>query len=157
MVHKSNVKYNLAICVVTVSTSRTVETDVSGLAMEQKLRIDGYEVNRTVCKDDEQMILDSLVDCKKYDVIIYVGGTGPSRRDVTYLTLSKVADKEIRGFGELFRSRSGLPLSYLSNASLFIRGTQQIYCIPGSTDATDIALEIMKGIMNHVYEELHKE
>ncbi|MEL9914445.1 MAG: MogA/MoaB family molybdenum cofactor biosynthesis protein [Thermoplasmatales archaeon] len=157
MVHKSDKKYKLKICVVTVSTTRTLETDVSGRNLENKFIEEGYSVTRTICSDDEIMILDRLVYCKDSDIIVYVGGTGPSKKDLTYHTLSEIADKEIIGFGELFRSRSKVPLSYLSNASLFLRGTQQIYCIPGSPDATDLAFEIMREIIDHVYEELHKE
>lgn len=157
MAHKSEVRYPLKIGVVVVSTTRTLESDTSGLSLIGKVKEDGYDVTRTLCRDNEDEILETLLGFKDRDAIIFVGGTGPSRKDLTYLTLEKVGEKEIRGFGEAFRSRSGILMAYLSNASLFIRGRQQIYCIPGSPEAVETAWQIIRTFLNHVYEELHKE
>jgi len=157
MVHKSDARYHLRIGITVVSSTRSLENDVSGLSLERKISEDGYAVTRTLCRDDEDEILGRLLDFRDRDVIIFVGGTGPSRKDVTYLTLKKVAEKEVFGFGELFRSKSENILAYLSDASLFIVRRKQIYCIPGSPDAVEYAWKIIKAIMNHVYEEVHKE
>jgi molybdopterin biosynthesis enzyme MoaB len=51
-----------------------------------------------------------------------VGGTGPSRLDVTVESLRKVSRKEISGFGELFRQKSNNQMAYLSNATLLLKG-----------------------------------
>ncbi len=110
-----------------------------------------------MCKDDEIQIRGTFESNPEHDVFIFVGGTGPSRRDVTVQTLRKMADKEMDGFGELFRRESNEIFAYLSNATLLISGRRQIYCIPGSPDATNIAFSIISRIMGHVHHELHKE
>lgn len=157
MVHRDDKRYKLRILVVTVSTSRTLETDISGRSLKEKFARHKYEVSRMICKDDEDEILNSYFSNKDYDVYVFVGGTGPGRLDVTTESLKRIAQKEITGFGELFRLKSSDQLAFISNASLFTRGMKQIYCIPGSPDATELAFSIISSLMNHLHHELVKE
>jgi molybdenum cofactor biosynthesis protein B len=157
MVHKEAHSEKLKILLVTVSTSRTEETDVSGEALKGKLVKDHHSVDKLVCKDDEEEIVDAYISNKDYDVFIYIGGTGPSSKDVTVQSLRKISEKEMVGFGELFRSESHTRFAYLSNATLFIKDRKQIYCVPGSPDATELVHSIISSLMSHLYHELTKE
>ena len=157
MVHGEGPERKLKIIIVTVSTSRTDETDVSGDNLRQDFAKNSNSVERIVCKDDEEQIVNAFYSNLDNDVFIYVGGTGPSRRDVTVHSLSKIAEREMVGFGELFRSESHDRFAYLSNSTLFIKNRKQLYCIPGSPDATRVAFSIINSVMGHLYEELYKE
>lgn len=157
MVHEKNQKYKLRILVNTVSTSRTLETDETGKLLQNLFQDNQHDVSRVICKDDENEIKLSLRSNSNYNVYIFVGGTGPSRRDVTVETIRKISGKEIIGFGELFRSKSNDMFAYISNASLFINGKKQIYCIPGSPEAVTVSFPIISSFMNHLHHELIKE
>ncbi|MEM0136280.1 MAG: molybdopterin-binding protein [Thermoplasmatales archaeon] len=157
IVHKTENNKNLKILVGVVSTSRTDKTDISGETLMNAFLQDGHNVNRIVCKDDEVQIINAFESNQDYDIFIFVGGTGPSRKDVTVQSLRKIAEKEMVGFGEMFRLESRNRLAYLSNATLFVKNRKQIYCIPGSPDATAIAHTLIDSVMGHLYHELNKE
>ena len=117
-IHHEDKKYNLRYRIVTVSTSRTMENDRSGTIMEELLE---NKASRGLVKDDEVMILSDLfMNYGSTDVFIYIGGTGISRLDQTSLAIRKIADREVPGFGQLFREKSGGIFPYISDASLFI-------------------------------------
>lgn len=157
MVHREESNKKFKILIVTVSTSRTEKTDTSGNSLRLLFLNDSHEVDRVVCSDDEEQILDSFYSHANYDIFVFVGGTGPSRRDVTIESIRSISEKEMVGFGELFRSESHERFAYLSNASLFIKDGKQIYCVPGSPDATVLAFSTISSIMGHVDHEIHKE
>ena len=154
-IHHEDKKYNLRYRIVTVSTSRTMENDRSGTIMEELLE---NKASRGLVKDDEVMILSDLfINYGSTDVFIYIGGTGISRLDQTSMAIRKIADREVRGFGELFREKSGGVFPYISDASLFIYKKKIIFTVPGSEDAQKIAFEIINGMVNHLYHEINKE
>lgn len=157
MVHREENGKELKILIVTVSTTRTKETDISGERLKEEFIKDSHSVHRILCKDDEEQILSAFFSNPGYDVFIFVGGTGPSRMDVTVESLRKVSEKEMAGFGQLFRSESKERFAYLSNSALFIRGKRQIYCVPGSPDATMIAYSTISSMMGHIHHEVNKE
>lgn len=157
MVHKDDKKYDLKVMVLTVSSTRNMENDETGRKLENLFKDDGYSVSRKMCVDDESEILKLIFCNYENDVFVINGGTGTSRNDLTVQAVEKIAQREIRGFGELFRERSGGILPYISNASLFIRDKKELFCIPGSPDAAGTAYEIIRGMINHIYTELNKE
>jgi molybdenum cofactor biosynthesis protein B len=157
MVHKDATEPKLNILVITVSTSRNEKTDVSGENLREEFSKDLHSVDKVMCGDDEMGILDAFLSHPEKDVFIFVGGTGPSRRDVTVETLRKISTKEMAGFGEMFRVESRERLAFLSNATLFLKGKKQIYCVPGSPDAVRLAHSIIGSVMGHIYNELNKE
>jgi molybdenum cofactor biosynthesis protein B len=157
MVHREGTNKKLKILIVTVSTSRTVDTDTSGENLKKEFIKDSHRVDKLVCKDDEEQIVNAYYSNRDHDVFIFVGGTGPSSKDVTVQALRKISEKEMVGFGELFRSESHERFAYLSNSTLFIKDSKQLYCIPGSPDATVLAHSIVDSIMGHLYHELTKE
>ena len=154
-IHHENHQYNLNYRIITVSTTRTLANDESGTIMEQLI---GGKSTRGLVKDDEVMILTELFkNYENTDVYIFIGGTGISRLDQTSVSIRKIADKEVPGFGQLFREKSGGIFPYISDASLFIYKKKIIFTLPGSEDAQKIGLEIIKGLVNHLYHEINKE
>ncbi len=154
-IHHEEHKYNLNYRIITVSTTRTLANDESGTIMEQLI---GGKSRRGLVKDDEVMILSELFkNYENTDVYIFIGGTGISRLDQTSVSIRKIADKEVPGFGQLFREKSGGIFPYISDASLFIYKKKIIFTLPGSEDAQKIGFEIIKGLVNHLYHEINKE
>ena len=106
-IDESRVFTSLHFGVLTVSDTRTLETDTSGQLLSHLIEEDGHRVlKRDIITDD----LDAIVACLKawildseIDAIITTGGTGVTGRDTTPEALAAVWDKEIPGFGELFR------------------------------------------------------
>jgi len=154
--HDMGERKRLKIHILTVSSSRSLETDESGKLIEDFMNTE-HQVSRSLCPDEQIRILREIFCNIEKDAIIVTGGTGPSVKDVTITAISKIAEKEIRGFGELFRQYSGKDIAYFSNASLFIVGRTQIYCLPGSADSVKRGLEVIDKFIYHVYHELHKE
>lgn len=130
------------IAVLTVSDSRTLEDDKSGLALIQRIEGAGHTVAaRDIVKDDVALIVVKLVAWvadESIDVVIATGGTGVTGRDITPEAFSKVYDKEIPGFGELFRwvSYQKIGTSTIqSRATAGIAGGTYLFALPGSPGA----------------------
>ncbi len=157
MVHKNDARYPLKILIVTVSATRTSRTDTSGDNIKRLFEDAGYKTEKVIVRDDETEILRSYFCNIDFDVYVFVGGTGASKFDLTVESLRKIATKKMEGFGELFRSKSSEDFAYMSDASLFTRGRQQLYCVPGSPDAIGIAFSTISSLMNHIHHELTKE
>ena len=157
MVHKEEQERKFNILIVVVSTSRTEESDTSGDALSKAFRGRGHTVRKVICRDEEAQIRRAFESNPGNEIFIFVGGTGPSRKDVTVQSLRKIANKEMTGFGEMFRKESGQVFAYLSNSTLLIKDKMQIYCITGSPDATSLSFALINSIMGHVYHELNKE
>ena len=152
--HHLEKHYGLRYKIITVSSSRNLENDLSGKLMAELIK----NSDRTVVKDDEVQILNELFkDYYNYNVFIYIGGTGISRLDQTSTAVRKIAEREIKGFGELFRNKSGGIFPYISDASLFIYKNKIIFTLPGSENAQEIAYNIINEIIDHLYYEINKE
>ena len=95
------------IALLTVTDTRTIETDKSGAILVDKIKEQNHKLfDRKIVKDDKEQIKKTLNDWLKVDnldVIITTGGTGLTGRDITPEAIKEIADKEISGFGELFR------------------------------------------------------
>ncbi len=153
--HNFGKQRKMKIHIIVVSSSRTLDDDESGKSLMEHFK--NHHVSISLCRETYSEIFKSIACSLDNDVIITTGGTGPSPRDVTVQTLTKISEKELRGFGELFRMKSSKDISFFSNASLFIIGNTQIYCLPGSVDSVKIGAEIIDKFMYHVFHELHKE
>lgn len=130
------------IGVLTVSDTRTLETDKSGDVLEKLLTEDGHQVaERLILKDDAGLIAEQFkawIAREDVDAIISTGGTGLTGRDVTPEALSQVAEKYIPGFGELFRMLSYETIgtsTMQSRADAALAGGTYIFILPGSTGA----------------------
>jgi molybdenum cofactor biosynthesis protein B len=140
------------IAVITVSDTRTEETDTSGPVLVERAKAAGHEVAAKVIVPDEKSAivaqLAAFVADPEIDVVIATGGTGVTARDVTPEAFDEVIDKPIPGFGELFRwlSYESIGTSTIqSRATAGVAGGTYLFALPGSTgacrDAWDKILE----------------
>ncbi|NDJ85682.1 MAG: MogA/MoaB family molybdenum cofactor biosynthesis protein [Chloroflexi bacterium] len=135
--------------VITVSDTRTVESDTSGQIIQQMLRDAGHTITAYhIVKDDPHQIgllLDSLSrDSGPARVILINGGTGISPRDRTYDVVSRRLQKTLPGFGELFRMLSFEEIgaaAMLSRAVAGVYRNRVILSMPGSTNAVKLAMQ----------------
>ena len=139
---------NVNIALLTVTDTRTLDTDKSGNILERKIKEANHNlVDRKICKDskkDIKKIIKEWLKKKKIDVIITTGGTGLTGRDITPEALDEIADKHIPGFGEIFRHVSLETVgtsSIQSRACAILAKGKYIFALPGSsggvTDAWD--------------------
>jgi molybdenum cofactor biosynthesis protein B len=136
----------VAYAVLTVSDSRTLETDASGrliqrLCDEAGHRLADYELIPNQPRRIQAAVARMLQGATQ--CLIVTGGTGIGRRDLTIETVSPMLDKVLPGFGELFRSLSFAeigPAAMLSRALLGVRGERIVCCLPGSEAAVRLAL-----------------
>ncbi|MBO3839951.1 MAG: MogA/MoaB family molybdenum cofactor biosynthesis protein [Thermoproteota archaeon] len=145
--HKEAAPKNLGFAIVTISDSRTLETDESGNIAFKILISNGYDViERVLIPNDADRIrkkIRDLVKDKRVDVVITIGGTGLSKRDLTVETVSKIVEKKINGFGELFRAISYSEIgvsAMLSRAFGGVASGKIILCLPGSQNAVELAI-----------------
>ena len=132
----------LNICVLVVSDSRTEKTDKSGKLLEEKLASSGHKLfEKRIVPDDIYQIRAAVsVWCANPDVnvVLTTGGTGVTGRDGTPEAVSVLFDKEIAGFGELFRMLSWEEIGTSSLQSRAVAGVTNgtyIFCLPGSSGA----------------------
>jgi molybdenum cofactor biosynthesis protein B len=139
-------KVNIAL--LTVTDTRTLKNDKSGSILVNKIAKAKLNlIDRKICKDnkkDIKKILKYWLKNKKIDVIITTGGTGLTGRDITPEAVNEIADKEIPGFGEIFRVVSLETVgtsSIQSRACAVLAKGKYIFALPGSsggvTDAWD--------------------
>ena len=138
----------LRIAIITVSDTRTLETDKSGGLLMDELLAAGHVIAlRKIVKDDLDLIRSALsfgIDTPEIDVVITTGGTGITQRDVTPDALAPLITKAIPGFGELFRwlSYADIGASTIqSRAEAGLCGTTLVFMLPGSTGAVRLALD----------------
>jgi molybdopterin adenylyltransferase len=138
----------LRIAVVTVSDTRTLETDKSGALVAERVEAAGHAVSQRQIVPDDLVLLRSvlatLVADSSVDVIITTGGTGITQRDVTPEALTPLVSKWIPGFGELFRQLSYADIgaaTIQSRAEAALCGGTLVFLLPGSTGACKLALE----------------
>ena len=126
----------------TVSDTRTLADDRSGDTLVERLKTAGHVlVDRAIIKDEVDLIADKLrewIDNPKIDAVITTGGTGVTGRDVTPEALARVREKDIPGFGELFRwiSYQKIKTSTVqSRACAGVANGTYLFALPGSTGA----------------------
>lgn len=138
----------LNIAVLTVSDTRTRETDTSGDAIQAALEAAGHRVAaRELLRDDVDKLrarFAGWIADSGIDAIIVTGGTGLTRRDITPEALAPLVTKPIPGFGELFRwlSYQDIGTSTIqSRAEAAIAGDTVVFLLPGSTGACRLGME----------------
>jgi molybdenum cofactor biosynthesis protein B len=150
--------------VLTISDTRTVETDTGGRAIAELLEAAGHEVaGRSIVKDDPDAIRSTLVtqlDGSTAHVIITTGGTGITSRDSTYEVVSNLLDKRLEGFGELFRMLSYQDIGPSAMLSRACAGTAQgkiIITLPGSVNAVRLGMtKLIVPELGHLVRELSR-
>jgi len=153
----------VSFAIVTVSDSRTPETDTNYHYLKQVIQQANHQCNTyRIIKDDPQMVEEVLNELAEHDVqiILFNGGTGISKRDTTYDVISRMLEKTLMGFGELFRM---LSYEQVGSAAMFSRATAGVYhgkmiiSIPGSPDAVKLAWEkLIAPEANHLAWEIQR-
>jgi molybdenum cofactor biosynthesis protein B len=135
------------VAALTVSDTRTPETDTSGGALVRALEEAGHTVvDRRIVADDLLRLratFEEWIRDPKIDVVIATGGTGITGRDVTPEALAPLVSKSIPGFGELFRHLSFADIgtsTIQSRAEAAVCGTTLVFLLPGSTGAVKLAM-----------------
>jgi len=130
------------IAILTVSDTRTLENDTSGQALVDRLLEAGHKLaDRKILPDDQDRLVAQLkawIADPEVDVVISTGGTGLTGRDVTPEAFAQVYEKEITGFGELFRQLSYAKIgtsTIQSRATGGLAHGTYLFALPGSTSA----------------------
>ncbi len=146
--HQAQSPRSVRCYVVTVSDTRTVETDSGGRAIIELLSAAGHEVTgRTIVPDDPVVVRSTIerqLASLDVQVIITTGGTGIASRDSTYEAVSGLLEKRLDGFGELFRMLSYEQVgaaAMLSRACAGLVAGRIVAALPGSEAAVRLAME----------------
>jgi molybdenum cofactor biosynthesis protein B len=162
--HKESAPETVRVAILTISDTRTPETDTGGDVAKELLEGAGQEVvERRIVRDEVSGIRDNLIDLlarSDVDAVVTTGGTGISARDTTYEVVERMVEKRLDGFGEIFRM-----LSYeeIGSAAMMSRalagsvGSKFVASLPGSRNAVRLAVEkLLVPELSHVVFELRK-
>ena len=162
--HKESAPETVRVAILTISDTRTPETDTGGDIAEELLEAAGQEVvERRIVRDEVSGIRNNLIDLlarSDVDAVVTTGGTGISARDTTFEVVERMVEKRLDGFGEIFRM-----LSYeeIGSAAIMSRalagsvGSKFVASLPGSRNAVRLAVEkLLVPELSHVVFELRK-
>ena len=155
----------VTVAIVTVSDTRTPETDQNRQYIEMRMSELGHQVAayRLIKDEPDQVaaVIQELTSMPDVQLILFNGGTGISPRDTTYDVVSKYLEKTMPGFGELFRL---LSFQEVGVAAMFSRATAGVYhgklifSMPGSPNAVQVALEkLIIPEINHLAWEIARK
>ena len=162
--HREAAPDTVRVAVLTISDTRTPETDTGGDVVEETMRGAGHEVvAREIVRDEATSIRTTLVDLlarSDVDAVVTTGGTGISGRDTTYEVVERMVEKRLDGFGELFRMLSYEEIgaaAILSRALAGAVGTKLVASLPGSRNAVRLGTEkLLVPEIAHIVFELRK-
>lgn len=162
--HRGEAPTSVAVAVLTISDTRTSDTDTSGALIKQHLTWRGHEVVDYAIAKDEPAEIDATLRAwiARDDIraIITNGGTGIARRDTTFEVVTRLLEKELTGFGELFRMLSFPEIgsaAMLSRATAGVANRTAIFCMPGSSNAVKLGMEkLIAPELGHVVHEMTK-
>lgn len=163
--HRADAPGSLRLAVLTVSDTRTVETDTSGALIVSLAEAAGHRVvSREIVPDEPDRMRPLIVrfasDPGVIDAILMTGGTGISERDQTFETVLALLTKPLPGYGELFRMLSYAqigPACMLSRAVGGLIGRVAILVMPGSRAAVELAMtKIVLPELPHLLREARK-
>jgi molybdenum cofactor biosynthesis protein B len=164
LAHKAQAPASVACYVLTVSDSRTSDTDTGGHAIRDLLEQAGHQVTgHTIVKDEPAQVAarvrEQLADLRT-QIIITTGGTGVTSRDGTFEAIDALLDKRLDGFGELFRMLSFQeigPAAMMSRATAGTAAGKAIFVLPGSPNAVRLAMtRLILPELGHVVQQLRK-
>jgi molybdopterin adenylyltransferase len=159
--HRERAPDSIGCAIVTVSDTRTPETDKSGQIMRSRLdeaghRVVGYEI----VPDEPSRIrelLDRFSSLDECQAVLFNGGTGVAQRDTTYDAINEALEKTLPGFGELFRMLSWDEIGAAAMLSRAVAGVYRgtvVFSTPGSSNAVMLAMDklIVPELTHVVYE-----
>lgn len=142
--HRSDARA-VRCAIITVSDTRTPEDDASGRCIRGFLENGGHPVEQyVIVRDEPAQITDAIAALPaSVQLVLINGGTGIAPRDTTYEAVKRLIEKEIPGFGELFRALSYPEVgaaAMLSRAVAGVAGSRLLFSMPGSTAAVQLAM-----------------
>ncbi len=147
---------SVRIGVVTISDTRTEADDTSGQRIRESVAAAGHELAFYRIVKDEPRDIAALIRSPpaEADVIVTNGGTGLAPRDTTFEAVSELIEREIPGFGELFRMLSYEQIGAAAMLSRAVAGTvgkSVVFCLPGSSKAVELAMaELIVPQLGHL-------
>ena len=158
-------KGSVTVAIVTVSDTRTPETDQNRQYIENRMsELNHHVAAYRLIKDEPDQVaavIEELTSMPDVQIVLFNGGTGISPRDTTYDVVSKYLEKTLPGFGELFRM---LSFQEVGAAAMFSRATAGVYhgtlvfSMPGSPNAVQVALEkLIIPEINHLAWEIARK
>ena len=148
------------IALLTVTDTRTFDNDKSGAILVKKIEEANHNlIDRKICKDNKEdivLILKEWINKDDIDVVITTGGTGLTGRDITPEAVSEIAEKQIPGFGEIFRNISLKTVgtsAIQSRACAVLAKGKYIFALPGSSGGVADAWD---GILKNQLDINHK-
>ena len=146
--HKAQAPVSVRCAVITVSDTRTVQTDTGGRTLLERLRSAGHSIAQRYILPDEPDLIGQLLlklsERDDVDAVLLTGGTGITSRDQTYETVSGLLTKPLPGYGELFRMLSYQEIgssAMLSRAVGGLIGRKVVLTMPGSPAAVRLAMD----------------
>ncbi|HEY6581801.1 MAG TPA: MogA/MoaB family molybdenum cofactor biosynthesis protein [Rubrobacter sp.] len=162
--HRESAPETVRVAILTISDTRTPETDTGGDIAEELLKDAGQDVvERRIVRDEVAGIRNNLVDLlarSDVDAVVTTGGTGISARDTTYEVVERMIEKQLDGFGEIFRLLSYEEIgaaAIMSRALAGSVGSKFVASLPGSRNAVRLAVEkLLVPELAHIVFELRK-
>ena len=146
--HRKSAVAQVPTAVITVSDTRTLDTDTGGARVAELLSAVGHPVVvREIVKDEPAEIsatLSALLARDDVAAVIFTGGTGVAPRDITPEAVEPLLDRVVPGFGELFRALSYQEIgsaALLSRALAGLASGRVVFVLPGSRGAVELAME----------------
>jgi molybdenum cofactor biosynthesis protein B len=161
---ESSAKEGFARCaILTVTDTKTAENDTSGRAAFEIFQKFGHTVvsHKIVSNDEKKIFVAAEAALKEADLLVTIGGTGVSKKDISVETVQSLLHKELPGFGELFRSMSVKEIGTAAMLSRAVLGVTRkgkiVLALPGSENAVRLGLEgILMGELKHLLWELRR-
>jgi molybdopterin adenylyltransferase len=162
--HKAHAPASVGCFVLTVSDTRSAETDTSGRAIRELIEHAGHQVTGTSLVRDDPDQVTGVIRKQLADpatrVILTTGGTGITSRDGTFEAVDRLFDKRLTGFGELFRMLSFQEIgsaAMLSRAAAGTVGGKAVFVLPGSENAVRLAMtRLIVPELGHIAQQLAK-
>ena len=162
--HKAHAPRSISCFVLTISDTKTPETDTSGALIRELLRAGGHRIAGSAIVRDEPADVQRIVREQCADpavqAVILTGGTGITSRDSTFEAVEALLDKRLPGFGELFRMLSYQEIggaAMLSRAQAGVRAGRIVVSLPGSPNACRLALEkLLIPELGHLVREVNR-
>jgi len=161
--HHARARRAVGCAIVTVSDTRTPETDASGARIRALLEEAGHRVLAYAIRPDEPATirahLEELLALPGIEAVIVNGGTGLAPRDTTYEAIAGLLEKRLEGFGELFRMLSYPEIgaaAMLSRATAGVARRRIVVSLPGAPAAVELAMrKLLLPELGHMVELLH--
>jgi molybdenum cofactor biosynthesis protein B len=162
--HKADAPRSIGCYIITISDTRTLDTDESGRLIAELLTTGGHRIaGRAIVKDDAAIVTQTIgpqLANDEVQVIITTGGTGITSRDSTYEAVSAMLEKRLDGFGEIFRRISYDEIgaaAMMSRAVAGLASRRIIVALPGSAAAVRLAVErLLLPELGHLVQQARK-